>query len=176
MSTQKKSNNVVTKLSNTHVPDKVYSYSLQVRHALYELLNCKGTDTVSIEVFDDVAVEKDDNCIEAIQLKSVLSKNNPVSDRSVDLWKTLYNWLLAVNEGELNPDKTVFKLVVTANRNGNIVNLFSNADSIEMAKKMWEEARLKFYDNNGNEKNLSETNALYVRYFFDPINKNAACI
>jgi hypothetical protein len=164
-----------TRLLKTHVPDKVYSYSLQVRHVLFELLNCNETDTVSIEVFDDVAVEKDDGSIEAIQLKSVLSKNNPISDRAVDLWKTFYNWLLAVNEGELNPDNTIFELVITANREGKIANFFSSANSLEEAEEMWEKARLEFFDDKGREKKLSETNALYINNFFDPLKKHSAC-
>ena len=29
-----------TNIANTHVPDKLYGYGLQVRQMLYELLNC----------------------------------------------------------------------------------------------------------------------------------------
>lgn len=32
-------------IANTHVPDKLYGYGLQVRQMLYELLNC-GIDSV----------------------------------------------------------------------------------------------------------------------------------
>ena len=75
-----------TNLSNTHVPDKVYAYSLQIRHMMYELLDCKDGDAVSVEVFDDIGVERADGTIEAIQAKSALSNRNPVSDRAKDLW------------------------------------------------------------------------------------------
>ena len=97
----KKELNNEERLKNTHVPDKVYAYSLQVRHMLYELLDCSDSDTVSVEVYDDIAVEKEDGSIEAVQLKSVLSMNNPISNRAVYLWNTLYNWLIAIQQGEL---------------------------------------------------------------------------
>jgi len=96
------------KLANTHVPDKVYAYSLQVRHALYELQNCSSNDIVSVEVLEDVAIEKSDGTVNAIQLKSVLSNNNPISNRAKDLWKTLYNWLLSVTNHELDVHNTKF--------------------------------------------------------------------
>lgn len=65
---------------NTHVPDKLEGYMLQVRHALYELI-CLDERVVSVEAYDDVAVEKEGLLI-AEQTKSVLSNNNPVTDRA----------------------------------------------------------------------------------------------
>lgn len=44
-------------ITNTHVPDKLYGYGLQVRQMLYELLNCGIDCVVSVEKFDDVGVE-----------------------------------------------------------------------------------------------------------------------
>lgn len=43
---------------NTHVPDKLEGYILQVRHALFELISVDER-IVSIEAYDDVAVETD---------------------------------------------------------------------------------------------------------------------
>lgn len=80
-----------TNISNTHVPDKVYAYMIQSHHMLYELLNCEKGDSVSVEVFDDVGVEHPDGSRDAIQLKSALSNRNPVSNKAIDLWKTMYN-------------------------------------------------------------------------------------
>lgn len=107
-------------ITNTHVPDKLYGYGLQVRQMLYELLNCGIDSVVSVEKFDDVGVENGNEKI-AIQTKSALSDRNPVSDRAVDLWKTLYNWLIALKEGELPLDSTIFTLVINVNKSGNIV-------------------------------------------------------
>lgn len=36
-------------ITNTHVPDKLYGYGLQVRQMLYELLNCGIDCVVSVE-------------------------------------------------------------------------------------------------------------------------------
>lgn len=51
------------------MPDKVYAFMIQSHHMLYELLNCKDGDSVSVEVFDDVGVEHEDGSKDAIQLK-----------------------------------------------------------------------------------------------------------
>lgn len=85
---------------NTHAAENLYGYGLQVRQMLYELLNCEKDCTVSVEKFDDVGVEND-MTKKAIQTKSALSSRNPISNMSVDLWKTLYNWLNALIENEL---------------------------------------------------------------------------
>lgn len=48
-------------ITNTHVPDKLYGYGLQVRQMLYELLNCGIDCVVSVEKFDDVLYTNTDN-------------------------------------------------------------------------------------------------------------------
>jgi hypothetical protein len=162
-------------LSNTHVPDKVYAYSLQVRHMMYELLDCKDGDAVSVEVFDDIGVEKSDGTKEAIQAKSALSNRNPVSDRATDLWKTLYNWLLAVQEKEIDVECTNFKLLITVEKHGNIVDSFNNAATEEEANLAWEIAKNEFYDEEGNEKKIGDEYADYIHSFFSIGNKADAC-
>ena len=47
----------------THVPDKVYSYLIQVRHMMCELISLDLKRVVSLEAFDDVAVEEDKTLI-----------------------------------------------------------------------------------------------------------------
>lgn len=164
-----------TNLSNTHVPDKVYAYSLQIRHMMYELLNCKDGDAVSVEVFDDIGIERADGTIEAIQTKSALSNRNPVSDRAKDLWKTLYNWLLAVQVKEIDIECTNCKLFVTVNKHGDIVDSFNAANTEEKAYQVWETARNEFYDEEGNEKEIGQEYANYIRTFFSNKNKSDAC-
>lgn len=163
------------KLSNTHVPDKVYAYSLQVRHMMYELLDCKDGDAVSVEVFDDIGVEKSDGTKEAIQAKSALSSRNPVSDRATDLWKTLYNWLVALQEKEINIECTKCKLLITVDKHGGIVDSFNNATTVEEANKVWETAKNEFYDEKGIEKKLGDEYADYIRAFFSNKSKSDAC-
>ena len=123
-------------IANTHVPDKLYGYGLQVRQMLYELLNCEIGSVVSVEKFDDVGVENG-NEKTAIQTKSALSDRNPVSDRAVDLWKTLYNWLFALKESELPLDSTLFTLVININKSGNIVTWLNQAHDKKEAEGIY---------------------------------------
>ncbi|QZN77672.1 ABC-three component system protein [Paenibacillus sp. DR312] len=170
MGKTKKDKEEVT-LANTHVPDKVYAYSLQVRHALYELQSCSSNDIVSVEVLEDVAVVKSNGTVDAIQLKSVLSNNNPVSNRSKDLWKTLYNWLLSVKNKELDIDNTKFILFITVDKKGTIVDSFNKCTTRDSAQEVWEVAKQEFYEETGEEKEFSDEYALYVRSFFKSENK-----
>lgn len=99
--------------NKTLVPDKLQGYLLQVRHMLYELISVDDR-VVSVEKLDDVAVEVDGKVI-AEQVKSVTSSNNPIAERSVVFWKTLYNWCTYIEDGSL-PSNAVLRFVVVANR------------------------------------------------------------
>lgn len=153
-------------ISNTHVPDKVYAYMIQSHHMLYELLNCKKGDIVSVEVFDDVGVEHLDGSRDAIQLKSALSKRNPVSNRAVDLWKTMYNWLIAIETGELDSENTKYVLFINVNKKGTIVDIFQSAKSREEAIEAWDNTKSLFYDENGELKEIGEECRKYIEYFY----------
>ena len=96
----------------THVPDKVEAFLLQVRHALFELIQAPDEKCIiSVEAYEDVAVETE-GLVVAEQIKSSLSNNNPVSNRSVSFWKTLYNWCKYLEEGQMEAD--VLKLIVVS--------------------------------------------------------------
>ena len=138
-----------TNINNTHVPDKVYAYMIQSHHMLYELLNCEKGDIVSVEVFDDVGVEHIDGSRDAIQLKSALSNRNPVSNRAIDLWKTMYNWLLSVETGELDSENTKYVLFINVNKTGTVVDIFQSAKSREEAIDAWNKTKKLFYDEQG---------------------------
>jgi len=71
-------------------PGQFYGYSLQITRALAHLLRARPSQSVSVEVFDDVATSRQTGQV-LEQDKSGLA-HNPVSDRSIDLWKTLHNW------------------------------------------------------------------------------------
>jgi hypothetical protein len=105
---------------------------------LYELVECQDGDVVSTEVLDDVGVIRNNNTIDVIQLKSITSDRNPVSDKSVDLWKTFYNWIMAVKAGELNVNKTNFKLFITVLAKGNISSKFNDAKTNKEAVEAFE--------------------------------------
>ena len=121
---------------NTHVPDKLHGYTLQVRHMMCELISLNLEKIVSVEALEDVAVESEDSVV-AEQIKSVQSGNNPIADRSEVFWKSLYNWYQYIKNGDLLLNNTTFRLVVISNRNvtaGVIAETFHAANTDEEAK------------------------------------------
>ena len=160
-------------IANTHVPDKLYGYGLQVRQMLYELLNCGINSVVSVEKFDDIGVESG-NEKTAIQTKSALSDRNPVSDRAVDLWKTLYNWLIALKEGELPLNYTLFTLVINVNKSGNIVTWLNIARDAKEAEQIYERIRGEFSDENGKYIKQSDSINNYIVTFLEEQNRKYA--
>lgn len=160
-------------IANTHVPDKLYGYGLQVRQMLYELLNCGIDCVVSVEKFDDVGVENGDEKT-AIQTKSALSDRNPVSDRAVDLWKTLYNWLLALKESELPLDSTLFTLVINVNKSGNIVTWLNQAHDGKEAEAVYEKIEGEFTGEDGKYIRQSDSINNYIVTFLAEENKKYA--
>ncbi|MBE0504750.1 MAG: hypothetical protein IBX46_11530 [Desulfuromonadales bacterium] len=82
----------------------------------------------SLEVLDDVAEQAVDGTTHLVQSKSALT-DNPVADRAVSLWKTLYNWLELVKLKLVDPDTTTFEIYVSRTVTGDIVELFRKAAS-----------------------------------------------
>ncbi|MBP3339116.1 MAG: hypothetical protein J6L69_06910 [Lachnospiraceae bacterium] len=160
-------------LANTHVPDKLYGYGLQVRQMLYELLNCGIDSVVSVEKFDDVGVENGDEKT-AIQTKSALSDRNPVSDRAVDLWKTLYNWLIALKENELPLNSALFTLVINTNKSGNIVTWINQVRDEKEAEEVYEKIKGEFTGEDGKYTEQSDAINNYVITFLSEENKKYA--
>ncbi len=80
-------------------------YSLQFTRLTAMLLDASEGSICSLEVFDDVAEQTTEGNIKLGQSKSALT-TNPVSDRAIPLWKTLYNWLEVVRLGLVDPLET----------------------------------------------------------------------
>lgn len=55
--------------------------------------------------------------------------DNPVADRAVSLWKTLYNWLELVKLKLVDPDTTTFEIYVSRTVTGDLVELLRKAAS-----------------------------------------------
>lgn len=159
---------------NTHVPDKLEGYLLQVRHALFELISFDDR-IVSVEAYDDVAVETKDTII-AEQTKSVLSDNNPVTNRSVVFWKTLKNWCEYLKSGYLRNKSTILRYVIVAAHAlniGSIPKSFSEAKTEFDAEIALDAARLKLFGDCTDEAPHLGTQAKeYVDYCFAAENKD----
>jgi hypothetical protein len=107
-----------TKRRSTQAPGQFYGYSIQTTRMVARLLGCSHGQAVSLEVLDDIAVTGGTSVI-AEQSKSGLA-HNPVTDRSVDLWKTLFNWVGAIRSGALTTE-TKFVLYVAQVYTGDII-------------------------------------------------------
>lgn len=154
---------------NTHVPDKLEGYLLQVRHALFKLIPSEDR-IVSVEAFDDVAVETEDTIV-AEQTKSVLSDNNPVTNRSVVFWKTLKNWCEYLKSGELPDKNMVLRYVIVATHAlniGSIPKSFSEAKSDYFAKAALDSAKLELFGDGTDKEtpSLGDKVKEYVDYCF----------
>jgi len=158
--------------STTSAIDKLGAYNFQVWHALFELvqnandLNC----LVSVEGIDDVALEEGD-VLKLEQLKKTTSSHNPLSNSSVDFWKSIYNWVKFVQnyKEDIKTRKCVFKLVVNSNRKieaGDIPKSFEEAKTNSDAEKALKNA-IKILEENDYKIKDNE----YVSFCFDEINK-----
>ena len=159
---------------NTHVPDKLYGYTLQVRHMMNELISLDLEQIVSVEALEDVAIESEHGVI-VEQIKSVQSSNNPVADRADVFWKTIYNWLHYVKNGNLSLDKTIFRIIVNSNRAinmGDIPSFFNAASDEKDAETAIKYARDSLWGSTGELKSQIPTGySHYLDEIFDPKNK-----
>jgi hypothetical protein len=94
-------------------------FALQQVRLCYHLLSSPSNAGVSLEYLDDVAVHYADGTLLLEQCKSALA-HNPISDWSDDLWKTVANWLDAVEAQKVDGAKTCFQLYVTPPKIGKL--------------------------------------------------------
>ncbi len=125
---------------STQVPGQLYGYSLQLTRAAAHLLRAHQGQSISVEYLDDVATSDSLNKI-AEQDKSGLA-HNPVSDHSIDLWKTLSNWIHAIRSGALKQD-TKFILYVAQRYHGSVIDrinaVTNRVDASILVSKLREE-------------------------------------
>ncbi|MBS3915299.1 MAG: hypothetical protein KG003_12450 [Bacteroidetes bacterium] len=108
----------------------------------FHLMSCSENASVSLENLDDVAVHYSDGTILVEQSKSALA-HNPLSDWSLDLWKTISNWLIAIDDGSLDVQKTNFRLYVTPPKRGNFCDQLHIAESIVQVNAITKEIKAK---------------------------------
>lgn len=115
-------------------------YSLQQTLLAARLRQADEGSACSLEVLDDVAVQANDGTTHLTQSKSTLT-DNPVADRAVSLWKTLYNWLELVKLAKVNPGTTTFEIYVSRHVGGELVEQFHNSTTDAAAIKALASAR-----------------------------------
>lgn len=88
---------------------QLLGYSIQLPRALCRLLQVGPGGHVGVEVLGDVSSYSSGGVVISEEDKSS-TISNPLTNRSTDLWKTFYNWIIAIQENEIDPDKTKFIL------------------------------------------------------------------
>lgn len=112
-------------------------FALQPVRLCYYLLSSPQDSSVSLEYLDDVAVHYADGTLLLEQCKSALA-HNPITDWSDDLWKTIANWLDAVESQKVDGMQTSFKLYVTPPKLGKLsaaMHAAADAKAIEALVK-----------------------------------------
>ncbi|WAH60797.1 hypothetical protein LZ023_15315 [Pseudomonas silvicola] len=107
-------------------PGQYYGFSIQPTRQCLHLLLAPAGSVVALEVLDDTSVVHPDAQSKVEQAKSGLV-TNPISDWSVDLWKTFSNWIDAVEAGHIDLARAQFHLYVVQQKSG------ENADSLKYA-------------------------------------------
>ncbi|MBC3382037.1 hypothetical protein H8I69_23255 [Serratia fonticola] len=84
---------------------KSIGFSYQDYVALKYSLELKIDESIGIEVFDDVHLENIYGQKTLIQVKHSINSGNNLTNKDIDLWKTLYNWsksIEEINDKEIN--------------------------------------------------------------------------
>lgn len=149
---------------NTNVPGAFLGYSLQVTRLVHHLVAAKTGDLVCLEVLGDTAVISADGEIITEESKSRTTGGNPIADRSLDLWKTIRNWVDAVAEGKIDPWHAIFRVYLSRPFGGNIAWKFHNCNTLADAIDAVEQARSELL--GGDKQALPSDLAKHVEIVF----------
>jgi hypothetical protein len=129
---------------------------MQFPRALCHLLAAVPGCAVCIEVHGDVATVHPTGEILAEEDKSSIH-SNPVTDKSIELWKTFSNWVDSVKAGEFDVSTTTF--VLYRNRSGQkgLADAFHSCLTAEQAKKVLLDAAPQF-------ENVDASHAIWPYY------------
>ncbi|OAT84195.1 hypothetical protein A6P54_02545 [Bacillus sp. MKU004] len=146
---------------------QLMGYTLQFPRALYHLTMCEPGEMVCVEYLGDVAIEKDGVVRFSEEDKSSIH-SNPVTDKSVDLWKTLYNWVNSIASGEFTSGKTIFLLYTNKKGRKGIAEEFSEAQDKDQVNQSINNAISRL-------SGLEVTHPIWY-YYNHVINKNRAIL
>lgn len=162
----------------THAVGQMQGYLRQVHQMYCELISIDEI-TVSTEALDDVAVQGEDGSIIMEQTKSVTSGDNPTTDRSSVFWKTIYNWLQYIKNGDLSVNKAVFRFLVISEKNiepGSVIAQLNTANTIELAKSALLNAKKELWGESEEKKgDIPPSYSDYLNAVFDKQNNDIIC-
>jgi hypothetical protein len=159
-------------------PGQALGFGLQYTRLAVMLLTAEEGSTCSLEVMEDVAVVGPKRRVFLGQIKSALV-TNPVSDRAESLWKTFFNWIELAKKGVIDCGSTTFEIFVSRQVNGDFVDAFSRAKTLDDATLAIKNARdvlwgkTKSFELKGD---LAEGIAPYVNAVFEADQKIFALI
>lgn len=172
------------KINNEHTAGpQLIGFDYQFYYFMYLILDLNPGEKIGFEVLDDIHIELANGSIELLQTKHTIQKTPKgeivnLTERDSDLWKTISNWILFLNNSEDKDEylnKTVFKLVTNKSINNNtffeniiklqrkeikinafsdyIKNLYANTDSEYIKSQI---GSLKKLDNKTKSKFLNQ--------------------
>ena len=155
------------KINNEHTAGpQLIGFDYQFYYFMYLILDLNSGEKIGFEVLDDIHIELANGNIELLQTKHTVQKTPKgeivnLTERDSDLWKTISNWILFLNNSADKDEylnKTVFKLVTNKSINNNtffnniikfqrkqikikefsdyIKNLHSNTDSLDIKRQI----------------------------------------
>lgn len=131
----------MTKSENAMAFPQLKSFNSQIVFLACQLIQNASMDClISLEKIGDVGIEGEENKI--IELKNVDSNNNILSNSSVDLWKTIFNWTVFFYEHpDMDIDDFQLRLLVyTKNEgNGDIADAMNKCDDVKYFKSIEKE-------------------------------------
>lgn len=117
---------------SANVPGQALGYSLQFTRMAALLFESGPGGLVSFEVFEDVGEDSADGTRTFVQTKSAL-RGNPIADRSVELWRTIANWVDAIRNQPSDSLKPRFVICVSRPVTGSLAEKFQSAKTMESA-------------------------------------------
>ncbi|WP_346939719.1 hypothetical protein [uncultured Clostridium sp.] len=117
---------------------KSVGFDYQFLYFIYRALELKPGEKIGYEVKDDVHLELNNEREVFIQLKHSLQTNKGMNiinmtEKDVDLWKSLYNWNLSINESIENKKLDYInniEFVLVTNKNNENNNFFTKTEKV----------------------------------------------
>ena len=166
------------KLTKNSAVGPYLGYALQVVRFTQYLMDQEPQKFVSLEYLDDVCVHDEHGATILEQNKSSLV-GNPLSDKSIEFWKTILNWLHHITKHGTNNDRLTFRLYVIGGNPGNWATWINDCNTQSEADKIISDlsAFLKQFDKRTGAGKIinaiSSCETLKLRYVF--INTTILC-
>lgn len=133
---------------------KLIGFDYQIFYFLYLSLDLNPGEELGFEIYDDIHVKYPNGNLELIQLKHTIQKNTSgekinLTERDIDLWKTISNWISFINASGNIQDyikKTSFTIITNKSINSNIfLNKISCFKNGKITIKELDEYLLELY-------------------------------